>query len=216
MKTDNWSIEQKFHEANFITSIVTVEKASQCKTQIDTIWLNYVVKRISTFERKICQINFVHFNNFRLCHLEFSNRLRPNRQLGFGKNLVSQEIAIQKTSGEIVFGRLNSVNDSEIVVQIVTKNDITNSNETISKNEVKKLWQATLRFGERNTAKGALIGGGAGALAGFGYVIANRKSGDGQTGVAVPVFAIYGAGIGVLIGFFSKKGHKKGKLIYSL
>jgi hypothetical protein len=122
------------------------------------------------------------------------------------KNLVRRDAAVQKSDGETLFGRLNSVNDNEIVIHTADKKDFTNTLLTIPCNNVKKVWSADLRFGDRNTAKGAAIG--------FGYLLANRKSGDGQTSLAVPVFGLYGTGIGAAAGFFTKNKHKKEVLVY--
>lgn len=133
------------------------------------------------------------------------------------KGLVNQEIAFKKSSGEIVFGRLNSFNDTEFVIQIADKSELTNNSLTVSKTEVNRIWLATLRFDERNTTKGALIGAAIGAAIGTGvYLETKKEDADGLESLAIPIFTLPAAGVGALIGYFSKKGHKRGKLIYKV
>jgi hypothetical protein len=131
-------------------------------------------------------------------------------------NLVNQEVAAQTNNGQTVFGKLSSANENEIVLQVADKSDYSGQSQTILRNEIKKIWRADLRFGERSTGKGAAIGAGVGAGIGLISLIINAKSDnpDGQAGVAVPVYGILGAGIGAVGGFCSKKGHKKRALIY--
>jgi hypothetical protein len=130
--------------------------------------------------------------------------------------LVNQEIAVQTNNGQTVFGRLNSANENEIVLQIADKSGYSGQSQTISRNDIKKIWRAELRFGGRSTGKGAAIGAGIGAGIGLISLISNAKSDnpDGQAGVAVPFYAIIGGGIGAVAGFFGKKGHKKKALVY--
>lgn len=126
-------------------------------------------------------------------------------------NHLNEEIAVKTKNQKTLFGVLRSLSDNELKLQVVKKEY---SNEvSINRAEIEKIWLAKLRFG-RNTTKGAGIGAGAGAGIGLVYVIANRKSGDGQVGIAIPAFALYGAGIGAVIGFLSRKKHKKEQLIY--
>jgi hypothetical protein len=131
-------------------------------------------------------------------------------------NLVNQEVAVKTDNGQTVFGRLSSANENEIILQVTDKSGYSGQSQTILRNETKKIWRADLRFGERSTGKGAAIGAGVGAGIGLIALISSAKSDmpDGQAGVAVPVFAILGAGIGAVAGFFSKKGHKKRALVY--
>lgn len=134
------------------------------------------------------------------------------------KSVVTQEVAIKKNAGDMFFGRLNSVNENELVIQIANKTNLTTTNLTINKTEVEKVWQATLRFNERNTAKGALIGAGVGAAIGVAVTVsATKKSdSDGLEALSIPIIMLPAAGLGAIFGFFSKKGHKRGKLIYSV
>ena len=64
--------------------------------------------------------------------------------------------------------------------------------------------------------KGAWIGAGAGLGAAFLTAWALSKRRDADACVGCGLFPLYGAGIGGVIGVLSKKGHKKGKLIYSV
>lgn len=133
------------------------------------------------------------------------------------KGLINQEIAFEKSSGEIVFGRINSVNDTEFVIQIADKTGLTNNSLTVSKPEVNRIWLATLRFDERNTTKGALIGSAIGAAIGtVVYLGTKKEDADGLEALYIPIFTLPAAGVGALIGYISKKGHKRGKLIYKV
>ncbi len=135
--------------------------------------------------------------------------------------LVNQEVAVQETNGQTVFGKPSSVNENEIVLQIADKSGYSGQSQTISRNEIKKLWRAELRFGERNTGKGAAIGAGVGAVTlATIFIIAQTKEGDSAGGktVGAGIGAIFGAALGIVpgavVGFFSKKGHKKKSLVY--
>ena len=133
------------------------------------------------------------------------------------KGLINQEIAFKKNSGVIVFGRLNSANDTEFVIETANKTGITNNILTVGKPEVNRIWLATLRFDERNATKGALIGAAIGAAIGTGvYLETKKEEADGLEALAIPIFTLPAAGVGALISYFSKKGHKKGKLIYKV
>jgi hypothetical protein len=130
--------------------------------------------------------------------------------------LINNEIAVKETGGQTTFGILRSANDNAIVIEVAEKGTLSGQMKTILRSEARKVWHAELRFGERSTGKGAATGAGVGAGIGLIVLISSAKSDmpDGQAGVAVPVYAILGAGIGAVAGFFSKKGHKKKGLIY--
>lgn len=132
------------------------------------------------------------------------------------KSIVNSEIAVKKNNGKTVFGRLTSANDDQIEVQIATKKDVSTNSTTITKSEIKKIWQAKLRFGKRNTLKGALIGAGVGAAVGTGLYagLPRNEHTDGLEVLAIPMAMGIATGVGTLVGYFSKKSHKKGKLIY--
>lgn len=131
------------------------------------------------------------------------------------RTLTGIQVAVQTASGEILFGRIREANNLEIGLQIAGAKEYQPNDTKISKNEIRKVWLADLRFGERNMGKGALIGLGVGAGLGAGYFIANKNK-SSTASVAIPFSALYGAGIGTVIGYFAKKGHKKGKLVYDV
>jgi small nuclear ribonucleoprotein (snRNP)-like protein len=123
---------------------------------------------------------------------------------------LNTEIAVKADNRKTVFGILSGHKDHEITV-LTGVDSVT---EIVFKREtVGKIWLATLKGG-RNIGKGALIGAGTGASAGLIYIAANRDSADGQASLAAPAFAIYGAGIGAAIGFFTRKRNQKKQLIY--
>lgn len=127
------------------------------------------------------------------------------------KNYLNSEVAVKTTNKKTVYGVLRVASDDELKLLAVTKSY---QNEVLlRRDEVETVWLAKLKFG-RNTIKGAGIGALAGAGSGLAYVLANRGNGDGQIGIAVPALAIYGAGIGGVIGFLVRKKHKKGKMVY--
>lgn len=133
---------------------------------------------------------------------------------------LNREIAVKTKNGETKFGVLKSADAGEIKIQIVERKNQSGAETKFSRNEIVKVWSAQLRYGKRKTAKGALIGAGVGAAAGLIYVgtaaKGNSQTGpDGQAGVAVPVLPLGGAAIGSLLGAFSRKNHKKIKLIYA-
>lgn len=123
-------------------------------------------------------------------------------------NRLNQEIAVKAQNKKTIFGILTDFSGDEISVQSESQ-----IKTAFKRDEVEKIWLAKLK-GDRNTGKGALIGAGTGAAAGLIYVVANRESGDGQLAVAVPVLAVYGAGIGAAIGFFARSRNQKKQLIY--
>jgi hypothetical protein len=136
-------------------------------------------------------------------------------------NLANQEVAVQIDGGQTLFGRLNSANDIEIMMQVVDKSGNSGQTQTISRSSIKKVWQAELRNGDRNTGKGAAIGAGVGAVTlGTIFIILQTKEGDpiGGKAVGAGIGALFGAMLGVgpgaIVGFLSKKGHKKKALVY--
>jgi hypothetical protein len=127
------------------------------------------------------------------------------------RNYLNSEAAVKTTNQQTVYGVLREASNEELKLLIIKNNY---QNEVLLKrNEVERVWLAKLKFG-RNTVKGAGIGALTGAGSGLAYVLVNRDSGDGQIGTAVPVLAIYGAGIGALVGFLVRKKHKKVQVIY--
>jgi hypothetical protein len=135
----------------------------------------------------------------------------PNDWNSIG-NYLDREIAVKTKSGT-TFGILRSAGDNEIKIQTAERKALLYTHTIFSRSEVREVWTAELRSGNRRTLKGALTGAGLGA--GIGLVSAATEKEDGQAGVAVPVLALYGAAIGGFIGFFVRAKHRKGKLIYS-
>lgn len=130
------------------------------------------------------------------------------------KNLTGQEIAVQTKRGATFFGLLRFANDSELRVQIAEERAITIHERTYSRDEIGKVWRATLRFGESKTARGALIGAGAGVAYVGVAILVEKGTTARHFSLAVPA-SLFGALVGALIGSSHRKGHKKEKLIYS-
>jgi hypothetical protein len=130
------------------------------------------------------------------------------------KNLTGQEIALQTKRGATIFGLLHFANDSELRVQIAEKKPIPIHERIYSRDEIEKVWRATLRFGERKTAQGALIGAGAGVAYVGVAILAEKGTTARHLSFAIPG-ALFGALVGAVIGSSRRKGHKKEKLIYS-
>ena len=143
----------------------------------------------------------------------FSFAAANKKQTGDWNSLSSrlnEEIAVKAGNRKTVFGILTKFDEAEITVQSA---DNSVSQFVFKRDEIEKIWLAKLKGG-RNVGKGALIGAGTGAAAGLIYIAANRKNGDGQTSLAVPALAVYGAGIGAAIGFFARSKNQKEQLIY--
>jgi hypothetical protein len=135
----------------------------------------------------------------------------------------NNEIAIKTVGGETVFGRLTSANETEIIVQIADKKELTNQTITFGKAEVKKVWRAELRLGggmSRGKAAAIGLGAGAGVGAGIGVGIlyGNGSNVNDEYAPAVILFtAVIGAGAGAVAGLLAgRSGHKKKDLIYEL
>jgi ABC-type Fe3+ transport system permease subunit len=127
----------------------------------------------------------------------------------------NREVAVKTESQGMVFGVLTSADDSELKIKAVKGNGT--SEMSFQRGAVKKVWLARLNESSRNTLKGAAIGAVAGAGVGLGLVLASRNdpsNDDGLIGAAIPLFAVPGALIGGVAGFFSRQKHKKDQLIY--
>ena len=132
------------------------------------------------------------------------------------KALAKTSVAVKTRSGDTHFGLLQSVDDAGIEMQLAADDDFTPQEIGLRREEVEKVWIARLRFGQKNIAKGALIGAGAGLGAAFLTAWALYEKGSADPPVGVGAFPFYGAGIGAIAGAFWKKKHKKQKLIYSV
>ena len=133
------------------------------------------------------------------------------------KNLAPQEmLAVKTNDGVTSFGVLVAADDSGIRLNLADKEGISSQETSLPRNQIKKVWRAKLRFGERNTAKGTLIGLGAGFGVALISTIILSKTNPGDPPTGAGFFLALGAGIGAGIGHFMKKGHKKGQLVYSV
>jgi len=132
------------------------------------------------------------------------------------KTLANSSVALKTKTGETYYGLIRSTDDSSITVQIAGDDDFTAQEINFQRDELAKIWRARLRFGEKNIAKGAWIGAGAGVgVSMLAAVIQGaRGSSDPPTGAAL--FPIYGAGAGAIAGTFWRKNHKKQELVYSI
>lgn len=134
------------------------------------------------------------------------------------ESLVGQEVAVKLSGGTMKYGIMRSVAPDSFVIQVAGAKSLTQTETTINRAEVKKVWRALLFVNERNTGKGAAIGAGVGALAlGVPAIAAGRGDDQVDNGLAGAGFllgALGGAAVGGIAGFFSKKKHKKRDLIY--
>jgi len=140
---------------------------------------------------------------------------KPRGDWNAVKALTGQPITLKARGGKTSFGILRSADDDGVKVQVAGKEELADNETLFRRDEVEKVWRANLRFGERNTAKGAWVGAGVGLGAGFLTAWALSKK-DDTACVGCGLFPIYGAGLGAVVGTFVKKEHKKGKLIYSI
>ena len=132
------------------------------------------------------------------------------------ENLIGQEIAVETTGGRKVFGILRAAGDDELRMRIAEKKSIAATETAFARNEIAKVWRAVLRFGGRQTGKGALYGAGAGAAIGTAIFLGSRsRDDDGLAGAMIPLGMVYGAGAGAVIGFFGRKKHRTKELVYS-
>lgn len=142
---------------------------------------------------------------------------KPKADWSAVKNLPAREsIAIKTKDGVTSFGTFVSGDDSGIRIYVADRDRLAPQETAFPRDEIEKVWRAKLRFDEDYMAKGAWIGAGAGLGAAFltAWVLSKRHDGDACAGCGL--FPLYGASIGGLIGMFTPKRHKKGKLIYSI
>ena len=140
---------------------------------------------------------------------------KPQGDWSAVKNLPAKEgIAIKTKDGVTSFGVFVSSDDSGISILVADKERVVSQETVFQRGEIKKVWRAKLRFDENNMAKGAWIGAGLGAAFLMAWALSKQRDADACVGCGL--FPLYGASIGAVIGVFSKKGHKKGKLIYSI
>jgi hypothetical protein len=113
---------------------------------------------------------------------------------------------------------MQSVDDASMTVQIADDDGFTRTEINFQRDEVEKVWSATLRFGEHHVVKAALIGAATGFAAGFttARIRLSQDSTDPYIGMEPGVGLFYGAAAGALVGAFWKKKHKKDELVYSV
>ena len=141
---------------------------------------------------------------------------KPKGDWNAVKALAKHSVAVKTKTGETHYGLIQSADDSSITLQIAGSDDFTPQEINLQRHEITKIWRARLRFSQKNIAKGAWIGAGAGVGAGFiaAAIQGARGSSDPPAGAAL--FPIIGAGVGAVAGHFWRKKHKKQELIYSI
>ena len=130
------------------------------------------------------------------------------------KATANRPVAVQTKSGKTLFGLVQWIDDSSLQMEIAAQDDLTGQSINIPRDEVEKVWRASLRFGN-NVTKASLIGVGVGVGVVFtvGLVKRAQHSSDPMPGaVLVP---LGGGAAGTVAGWFWKKKHKKKELIYS-
>ena len=69
------------------------------------------------------------------------------------KAFLHYSIAVKTKLGETYFGLMQSADDSSITVQIADEKGFTPQEINFQRNEVAKVWSATLRFGEHHVVE---------------------------------------------------------------
>lgn len=129
------------------------------------------------------------------------------------QNLVNQEVAVKAGNGKTIYGILKSVEDTGIRLQIAEKRAVSANETALSRGEIKKIWHANLFVNQRKTGTGALIGAVVGSAAIGGIAVAQGDD-DGLAAAGFVIGAIPGALAGGVVGFFTRKKHKKGVLVF--
>lgn len=126
------------------------------------------------------------------------------------KALAKQSVAVKTKTGETYYGLMQSADDSGFTVQIADNDDFTSQEINFKRDEVARVWRVSLRFGQKNIAKAAWIGVGAG----LGVSVIGATVRGAPTWFALS--PVYGAAAGAVAGAFWKKKHKKRELVYSI
>lgn len=129
------------------------------------------------------------------------------------QNLVNREIAVKTGNGKSIYGVLKSVEDNGIKIQTAEKSGLSVNETILARSEIEKIWQADLFVNQRRTATGALIGAAVGSAAMGGIAMAQGDD-DGLAGAGFVLGALPGALVGGVVGFFARKKHKKGGLVF--
>ena len=130
------------------------------------------------------------------------------------KNFIGQEVAVKTKRSVTSFGLLFYADDSEIRLNLADDERVSTNETSFKRDEVMKIWRATLRFGESNIGKGALIGAGAGFGVGITTALVMAQRGSSDPPVGFGLFPIIGAGVGAIVGAVKPKRHKKRNAIY--
>ena len=132
------------------------------------------------------------------------------------KVAANRAVAVKTKSGKTHFGLIRSIDDSGLTMILAGSDEVTSQIIDIRRDEVGKVWRATLRFDEDNLIKGGWIGAGVG-VGTLMTIAAVKTRQDSSDPVPVAVLLpMLGAGAGAVIGSLWKKKHKKHELVYSI
>lgn len=121
--------------------------------------------------------------------------------LEFGSKLV-----VKLKNGKSVEGKLNSVSDLLLVV------NVKNLNQELKRDDVLTVHRVTKKSATKATLIGAGVGGGTGAVIG---AVGGRESDFDKLDQAVTAgLTIIGAGVGAIGGYFIGRSGRKKELIY--
>jgi len=124
---------------------------------------------------------------------------------------LNNEVAAKAEDRKTVFGVLTSVDANVVTVQTSDQNNVTEV--LFRREEVEKIWLAKLNISSRKTLIGAGVGAGIGV--GIGAIaLKNSDERGGAYGAAVPFYAVCGALVGGVAGFFVRQKNKKERLIF--
>ncbi len=141
---------------------------------------------------------------------------KPKGDWNAVKALADHSVAVKTKAGKTHFGRVQTADDSSITIRIAGRDEFTGQEITFTRDEVARVWRARLRFDETNMGKGALVGAGAGLGVAVIHAIILSKQGETTAHAGGGLFALIGAGAGVVLGSFWKKKNKQQELVYSV
>ena len=121
--------------------------------------------------------------------------------LEFGSKLV-----VKLKNGKSVEGKLNSVSDSLLVV------NVKNSNQELKRDDVLSVHRVTTKSATKATLIGAGVGAGTGAV--IGAVGGSESDFDKLDQAVTAGLTIIGAGVGAVTGFLIGRSGRKRELIY--
>ena len=131
------------------------------------------------------------------------------------RNLVNQEVAVKARGGKTIYGILMSADDNAIQIRVAGKRTVSTNITSLSRRETERVWHARLFLNKRKTGTGALIGALIGSV-GMGGIAVSTAEGDDRALAPVGFIlgAIPGALVGGAVGFFAKKKHERGVLVF--